>query len=94
MPLHCRIGVAAVYTNIVNTNVGSTDQIIRLLVGILALGLFFVLEGNARWLGLIGGVLIATVVFRWCPVYRLLGMSTQHSKSDLGSKSPQDSKLV
>jgi hypothetical protein len=69
-----------------NTNIGSTDQIVRLLVGILALGLFFVLEGNGRWLGLIGGVLIGTAVFRWCPIYRLLGMSTQHSKSSQGSK--------
>jgi len=81
LPLHCRKGVAAVYTNIVNTNIGSTDQIVRLLVGILALGLFFLLEGNARWLGLIGGVLIGTAVFRWCPIYRLLDMSTESSKS-------------
>lgn len=79
-------------TNAMNTNIGSTDQIIRLLIGILALGLFFVLEGNARWLGLIGGVLIGTAVFRWCPVYRLFGMSTQGSSQ--GSKSPQDSKPV
>ena len=71
-----------------NTNMGSTDQIVRLLVGILALGLFFVLEGNGRWLGLIGGVMIGTAAFRWCPIYKLLGMSTQ------GSKSPQDSKPV
>jgi hypothetical protein len=76
-----------VYTNIMNTNVGSTDQIVRLLVGILALGLFFGLEGNGRWLGLIGGVLIGTAAFRWCPIYRLLGMSTE-------SKLPQDYKPV
>jgi hypothetical protein len=42
----------------------------------LLLSLFFVLEGNARYLGLLGLVMIATGVFRFCPAYTLLGMNT------------------
>ena len=58
------------------SNVGGTDRILRIVVGIVLLSLFFVLEGNARYLGLIGLVMIATGVFRFCPAYTLLGMNT------------------
>jgi len=64
-----------------NANVGNTDRIVRIAAGLLILGLFFVLEGNARWVGLVGIVLIATGLVRWCPIYRLLGMSTEGPKS-------------
>ena len=57
-------------------NVGGTDRILRIVVGIALLSLFFVLEGNARYLGLIGLVMIATGLFRFCPAYTLLGMNT------------------
>jgi hypothetical protein len=38
--------------------------------------LLFVLEGGAKWFGLIGLVPLATAVFGYCPLYSLLGMST------------------
>ncbi len=57
-------------------NVGGTDRILRIVVGIVLLSLLFVLEGNARFLGLLGLVMIATGVFRFCPAYTLLGMNT------------------
>lgn len=57
-------------------NVGGTDRILRIVVGLVLVSLFFVLEGNARYLGLIGLVMIATAVFRFCPAYTLLGMNT------------------
>ena len=57
-------------------NVGATDRILRIVVGLVLLSLFFVLEGNARFLGLLGLVMIATGVFRFCPAYTLLGMNT------------------
>jgi len=57
-------------------NVGGTDRILRIVVGLVLVSLFFVLEGNARYLGLIGLVMIATGVFRFCPAYTLLGMNT------------------
>lgn len=57
-------------------NVGGIDRPLRIVVGILLLALVFVLEGNARWLGLIGLLPLATGLFRFCPAYALFGMST------------------
>jgi hypothetical protein len=50
--------------------------VIRIVVGIALLSLFFVLEGSARYLGFIGLVMLATGVFRFCPAYTLFGLST------------------
>lgn len=58
------------------SNVGSIDKILRVLIGIALLTLVFVLEGPARWLGLIGLVPLATAAFGFCPAYALFGMST------------------
>ncbi|MFY9317052.1 MAG: DUF2892 domain-containing protein [Burkholderiales bacterium] len=57
-------------------NVGSIDRTLRILVGLGLLALVFVLEGSARWWGLVGLVPLSTGVFRFCPAYTLLGMST------------------
>jgi len=57
-------------------NIGSMDRTVRILAGIALLALVFVLEGNARWLGLIGLVPLATGLFRFCPAYALFGLST------------------
>ena len=58
------------------TNVGSIDRTLRILVGLGLLALVFVLEGSARWWGLAGLVPLATGLFRFCPVYPLLGLNT------------------
>jgi hypothetical protein len=57
-------------------NVGTADRIIRLLVGLGLLSLFVVLDGNARWLGLIGLVPLLTAGMRFCPLYTVLGIRT------------------
>ena len=57
-------------------NVGNADRTIRIVAGILILSAVFLLEGNARWFGLIGIVPLATGLVRWCPAYMLLGTST------------------
>lgn len=57
-------------------NVGSIDRALRVIAGLVLLGLFFVLPGDARWFGLIGIVPLATGVLRWCPMYSLLGLNT------------------
>ncbi len=57
-------------------NVGNADRAIRIVAGILILSAVFLVEGNARWLGLIGIVPLATAIIRWCPAYGLLGMNT------------------
>lgn len=57
-------------------NVGGIDRILRIVVGLVVLSLVFVLDGGARWWGLVGLVPLATGLFRNCPLYSLLGLST------------------
>jgi len=59
-----------------NANVGGIDRTLRIVVGIVLFALFFVLEGNARYVGLLGLVMLATGIFRFCPAYTLLGLNT------------------
>ena len=58
------------------TNVGSVDKIVRVAVGIGLLSLFFIVEDNMRFLGLIGIVPIATALMGWCPLYNVIGVNT------------------
>ena len=44
------------------TNVGGIDRILRIVVGIAVLALFFVLEGNARYWALVG-LVVTTFTF-------------------------------
>ena len=62
-------------------NVGHpVGQTVRVILGLALLSLFFFLEGNLRWFGLIGIVPILTVVFGWCPGWALLGINTCKTK--------------
>jgi len=54
-------------------NIGNIDRIIRLIVG-LAL-IIWVVTGGPVW-AWIGLVVLATGVFKFCPVYRLLGINS------------------
>lgn len=60
-------------------NVGSVDRTLRLLAGIgLAIGgVIF----ESYW-GLIGVALLATAVFRYCPLYVLFKISTYKKESE------------
>ena len=58
------------------TNVGTIDKVLRIVVGLALLSLFFVLEGQARWWSLVGLVPLLTGVVGVCPLYSLLGIST------------------
>jgi hypothetical protein len=57
-------------------NVGGIDRLLRVVLGLVLLSFVFLLEGNARWLGLIGAVPLATALLGWCPAYTVLGLST------------------
>ena len=57
-------------------NVGGIDRTLRIVAGVVVLSLFFVLEGSARYWSLAGLVLLFTGIFRYCPAYTLLGVST------------------
>ena len=63
------------------TNVGGIDRVLRIVVGIAVLALFFVLEGNARYWALVGFVPLVTGLFRTCPLYSVIGVSTCPMKS-------------
>lgn len=61
-------------------NVGGADRIIRIILGLGLLSLLFILEGDVRYLGLIGIVPIATALMNWCPAYTLFGINTCGTK--------------
>lgn len=57
-------------------NIGSTEKTFRIIIGLAVLPLVFVLEGQLRWLGLIGIIPIVTGVMGWCPAWFILGVRT------------------
>lgn len=61
-------------------NIGSTDKVIRIIAGLAILSLLFLLEGNARWFGLIGLGPILTAFVGFCPAYLPFGISTRKTK--------------
>lgn len=61
-------------------NMGTVDRVIRAALGLALLSLLVILEGNARWFGLIGLVPLATAALGWCPAYLPFGISTRGAK--------------
>lgn len=57
-----------------NANIGTADRVIRLVLAAGLFSLFFILDGDQKWLGLIGLVPLATGLMRWCPLYSLFGI--------------------
>jgi hypothetical protein len=55
-------------------NEGTLDRVVRIILGLALLALFFV--GPQTWLGLVGIVPLVTGLVGFCPLYRLLGLST------------------
>ena len=58
------------------TNVGSTDRVLRIVIGIGLLSLLYFVEGAAKWWGLVGLVPLLTGAFGTCPMYSIFGLST------------------
>ena len=56
------------------TNVGNIDRILRILAGLVLIAL--AATGIIGIWGWIGIVPLLTGIFRFCPAYALLGMST------------------
>ena len=61
-------------------NIGGVDKALRIVIGLALLSLLFILEGNARWWGLIGIGPLLTTALGWCPAYTLIGVSTCKTK--------------
>ena len=56
------------------SNMGKTDKIIRLVVGVVVVGAGIYYQ---NWLGAIGLIAIVTALMGWCPAYTLIGASTK-----------------
>jgi len=57
-------------------NVGSTDKVIRYIIGVALLSLLFIIPGNLKFLGLIGLVPILTAAFSLCPLDAIFEIKT------------------
>ena len=65
-------------------NMGKADRIVRIVVGVLLVGNFFVGTGHiASWVGLI---LIVTGLISFCPVYIPLKLDTRSVGEKVGLK--------
>lgn len=58
-------------------NVGTTDRILRVVIGVALLSMFFLFEGGLRLFGLIGLVPLITGLLGSCPLYCAVGVSTR-----------------
>ena len=54
-------------------NVGSTERMLRIIAGIIIIGIGVYYQS---WWGVIGVVPLLTGLFRFCPLYSMLGMNT------------------
>lgn len=55
-------------------NVGGIDRILRIVLGLLLMGLAF--TGVVGWWGWLGSLPLATGLLGWCPPYALFGWNT------------------
>lgn len=60
------------------TNVGSSDRVIRFILGIviILIGLYY-----KSWWGVIGVIPLFTAFVKWCPLYLPFGISTKRAKA-------------
>ncbi|MGO1251591.1 YgaP family membrane protein [Psychrobacter sp.] len=56
-----------------NVNIGGIDRMLRIIAGviIIALGVYY-----QSWWGIVGLVPLLTGVFRFCPLYTMVGVNT------------------
>ncbi|MDO9371529.1 MAG: DUF2892 domain-containing protein [Gammaproteobacteria bacterium] len=57
-------------------NIGDTERVIRVIIGLALLSLLFILKDNASYWGLLGLIPLATAGIRWCPLSALFGINT------------------
>lgn len=62
-------------------NVGTVDRIVRIVVSLVLLSLFFIYpDASWRYYTLIGIVPLLTGLFSTCPLYSMLGISSCPAK--------------
>lgn len=63
-------------------NVGVFDRAVRLVIGVVILGLYGAVDPPLKYLTLIGLIPVATALSGSCPLYSLFGWSTCRVRSD------------
>jgi hypothetical protein len=58
-------------------NVGKTDKLIRIIIGIVLLSMFFFVEGNARYFAWIGIIPLYTGITGKCMLYKIFNINTR-----------------
>jgi uncharacterized membrane protein HdeD (DUF308 family) len=70
--------------NLFQHNMGKTDRIIRVVLGVLLIGnVFFALQHPIGWVGVI---LLVTGIAGICPIYSLLDINTKSAAERVGLK--------
>ena len=70
--------------NFLQHNMGKTDRIIRVVLGVLLIGnVFFALQHPIGWIGV---VLLLTGLVGICPLYSLLNINTKSAAEKVGLK--------
>ncbi|MGB2693189.1 MAG: DUF2892 domain-containing protein [Thermodesulfobacteriota bacterium] len=59
-----------------NSNVSSVDKVVRIIIALVLFSLYFVLEGNLRYLAVIGFIPLLTALISWCPIYKIFGLNS------------------
>lgn len=57
-------------------NVGSIDKVIRWVIGLVLLSMIFWVHSSWKWIGLVGFIPLLTGSISYCPLYKLVGIST------------------
>ena len=64
----------------VTTNMGTIDRALRVIGGLALLAWALLGTGDWHMLGWIGIVPLATAAIGWCPLYTIIGVSTNPAK--------------
>ena len=62
-------------------NIGKIDKLIRVIIGLVLLSLIFILNGNIKYIGLIGLIPLLTAIIGTCPLYLPFGINTNKTKN-------------
>lgn len=57
-------------------NVGAVDKGVRIVLAVVLFSLYFILEGNLRYIAAVGFIPLITAFISWCPLYAIFGLST------------------
>lgn len=64
-------------------NVGALDRVVRIVLGLTVLSLYFIYpESAGRYLSLLGLIPLLTGIFGTCPIYSVFGLSTCRAQRD------------